>query len=203
MKAHDMKVPIVLCIGAVVFSIIYFVNRSDNSENKTNDSIPQVITATTTPTPPEAETYPPLSFPDNTLNTSDWKEYTNSTYGFSFKYPPDWEVRLLREDIFLVKPIKRLHANDDGGVHISPSVETVEEYTLQSQTRGAIFVGKTINNEIPIFLFDAKYSLASDEILRNYLYDLGEYRLAIHMPDIDPDRIQVSEQIFLSFKRYP
>jgi len=31
--------------------------------------------------------------PEVVVDTSNWKEYTNKTYGFSFKYNPDWQIK--------------------------------------------------------------------------------------------------------------
>jgi hypothetical protein len=33
-----------------------------------------------------------LSFPDNNIDTSDWKTYRNEIYGFEFKYPKEWLI---------------------------------------------------------------------------------------------------------------
>lgn len=36
-----------------------------------------------------------------TIDTSDWKTYVNEQYGFSFKYPKDWEIKVKSENQWL------------------------------------------------------------------------------------------------------
>lgn len=49
-------------------------------------------TVSTSPSPEKTSTTP------TTNETAGWKTYANDTYGFSFKYPKDWEVKILEED---------------------------------------------------------------------------------------------------------
>lgn len=34
-----------------------------------------------------------LSFPDNTIDTSDWETYRNEMYGFELRYPKGWLIK--------------------------------------------------------------------------------------------------------------
>ncbi len=83
-----MKNILIILAVVVVASVVYFafVNKS-----------PQVAQQTSTPTP--TKTSQATKSPTATVNpTADWKTYTNTQYGFEFKYPtrmseksfPDW-----------------------------------------------------------------------------------------------------------------
>lgn len=49
------------------------------------------------PTPPNTlapAPLPPATFPDNTLDTSDWQTYHNEEFGFEVRYPSGWKVKI-------------------------------------------------------------------------------------------------------------
>jgi hypothetical protein len=60
--------------------------------NATNTS-DRIVTPYIPPNTQVAE-YKPLTFPDNTLDTSDWQTFRNEQYGFEVRYPKGWGVTL-------------------------------------------------------------------------------------------------------------
>ncbi|PJE64429.1 MAG: hypothetical protein COU90_03205 [Candidatus Ryanbacteria bacterium CG10_big_fil_rev_8_21_14_0_10_43_42] len=40
----------------------------------------------------EEDKYEELTFPDNTLDTSDWEMYRNEEFGFEIRYPRGWKI---------------------------------------------------------------------------------------------------------------
>lgn len=45
----------------------------------------------------ELDEYEELAFPNNTLDTSDWKTYRNEEFGFEVMYPREWKTRTLNK----------------------------------------------------------------------------------------------------------
>jgi hypothetical protein len=60
-----------------------------NTANNTNSANTNIVANTNTS----------VNTNSATIDTSDWKTYTNQTYKFSFKYPPDWKVTKTDEAI--------------------------------------------------------------------------------------------------------
>ena len=50
------------------------------------------------PTIKDVVTNIPTPTPEDSIDTSDWKTYTNEEYGFSFRYPEDWFIRDIVDD---------------------------------------------------------------------------------------------------------
>lgn len=76
---------IILATGAILFTITQRKNQ----------------TVSTTPNSPTAPTSSNSSSTAKTLtsniNTSNWKTYTNTTYGYELKYPPEfWKVEVIK-----------------------------------------------------------------------------------------------------------
>src|SRR3989344_5398734 len=71
-----LVVVIVILVGAVGY--FAFVKKSEP------------VAQQPTPTPIQTKTSTPT--PTTKDETSSWKTYTNSSVGFSFKYPADWKV---------------------------------------------------------------------------------------------------------------
>lgn len=76
---------VILAFGIGLFCVWYYYFQVgvawDNSVTNFLNIKHKTATPATTPTT------------TSTSATADWKTYTNSTYGFSFKYPKDWTVK--------------------------------------------------------------------------------------------------------------
>lgn len=72
------------------------LNNAQSDRSFSLGSTPQPSTSVTpSPTAPTSSPTPPASTttPSPTITVpSGWKTYTNSSFGFSFKYPPNWQV---------------------------------------------------------------------------------------------------------------
>ena len=78
---------IVILIGAA-FAAWYFLMGPGKAVKAT--------TTTTTTTPVATTTTPSTTTKTTTTtttSTADWKTFTGTTYGFSFKYPPTWTIK--------------------------------------------------------------------------------------------------------------
>lgn len=76
----------------------WFTNSGNNNNDKTINTLIQTIQLTSL--------------------TADWKTYTNNTYGFSFKYPNDWDVKKV------VTTTREVFDNEDTIYKISLSDQT-------------------------------------------------------------------------------
>lgn len=82
------------------------------------------------------------------VNTTDWKTYSSNTYGFSFKYPGDWEItkdnidNANRDAIGGGKEIKFAAARDSAtlGINFEGGFEGVSYYKKGSIKNGKISI---------------------------------------------------------------
>lgn len=93
--SNFMKIAISIFVTIIVVGggVYYFMNRQatdDKAGLQTQiDSLNKQVTDLKTTTTSTATTTIPVA----TDETASWKTYTNSTYGFSVKYPADWTTK--------------------------------------------------------------------------------------------------------------
>lgn len=96
-------------LGAVGYGIYYLKTQKSNVKSQNDNSkVKNVETPTTPVATPTPITQQPIATttPDP---TADWKTYENKDYGFSFKYPRDWEYNVVsNKQVELNKIGKRL-----------------------------------------------------------------------------------------------
>ena len=80
----------ILLLGGMITFILVAPSKKTMVSPATLEAIPTVQTATQAPTLPV--TLPPSLTPVPTLPSTAWNNYSNSTYGYSIKYPPTWKV---------------------------------------------------------------------------------------------------------------
>ncbi|MEZ4104099.1 MAG: hypothetical protein R3B60_02310 [Candidatus Paceibacterota bacterium] len=148
--------------------------------------------------------YEPLKFPDNNLDTSDWKTYQNEEFGFEVKYPSDWEVEVSKKD-FLIRPITKIDPNDDGGVYISVSDLSLNDYVENRISSDVSLKGWVVNNNMQGVIFNYKLGVWSEgrgldqrKVHQSYLFDLGKYRISFYEPSDIKYRTKVLEKVVLS-----
>ena len=76
-KLNTILLVIIIILLVVGLVYIFFNNSKQKEENNLVNNLSQTSTPTTTPT----------QTPDK---TADWVTYTNTTYGYSIKYPSNW-----------------------------------------------------------------------------------------------------------------
>lgn len=116
---------LVILVGSVGYFV--FVKRSEPITEQLTLSPVQSMTSTKT-----AVSLSPASTSDKTAN---WETYTNTTLGFSIKYPTDWTVDSLRSnreksgsDVVFDIGIPESHE----GVRVDVSNLTLDEWVSQS-----------------------------------------------------------------------
>ncbi len=159
----------------------------------------------------ELDEYEELTFPDNVLDTSDWKTYQNKEFGFEVKYPKDWELENMIEQQlrFIFWPISR-HRPDDRGTYVFISDKTLEGFVQDAHANPNDFksVSKFIHNgmagviiEVKLGLWNESYPFPDErEIIKQYTFDIGNHRVTFYSPSNDNGFNAVLEQILLSFK---
>ncbi len=77
-----------ILIGVIiaVAGIWYYVENQTRTNNTADTAVDETTTTKVSTSSTKAET----KTEEKTDKTADWKTYTNSTYGFSIKYPTDW-----------------------------------------------------------------------------------------------------------------
>lgn len=87
------KILLIVVVAIIVLlAIIYFVffNNNKNQNTTSTASTSKTAIAISSAT---SGTLPASSLPiGETIDTSEWKTYTNQTYPISFKYPGEWSV---------------------------------------------------------------------------------------------------------------
>lgn len=83
---------IVLLIGAVAYLAMGRKSEQPNNQQTNNT---QTLSPTPNPTPNPTPT--PIPNPTSTNPTADWKTYSNTQYGFEFKYPSNNETEITQD----------------------------------------------------------------------------------------------------------
>ncbi|PJA41012.1 hypothetical protein CO179_00850 [candidate division WWE3 bacterium CG_4_9_14_3_um_filter_39_7] len=106
------------------------------------------------PTIKDVVTNIPTPTPEDSIDTSDWKTYTNEEYGFSFKYPADlWS----NEDLALSTGLTKLPLENNSDtiefiVHTEPFFDNLNfgDYVdfLQNGIEGKYFSSSIRNTEL-------------------------------------------------------
>jgi PsbP-like protein len=191
------------------------VNPVVNTDIK-ND-VPNSIIATTTSTSSvvqidlseeELAQYEPLQFPNNRLDTIDWKTYVNEEHGFSFKYPSDWYIDSDEPGFLVVRPIERKDPNDDGGVFIALYKNEIKDVINDYIGRESVLKNR-FYNRYTIYVFDYKLGVWDETYpypdvrptWQEYVVDLGTHRIGAYEPSNDVFRAEVLEQLVLSLSK--
>ena len=110
-----------------------------------------------------------------TDETADWKTYTNTTYGFNFKYPKDWTIEeepVKKHEIFLwtaeqMKEREIAIRNEEGRSFVPQvSISYFDSILVESENVGSNLGAKTLdeyvvkNTEI---LYEKKIDFASQD----------------------------------------
>lgn len=140
-----IEVVIVLAIVALLGGVYYVTQNNKKTDTPVTTTTTTPTTTTTTPavtTTPTTTTTTTTTTPDP---TADWKTYTNTKNGYSFKYPGDYTLQDINDPAIEVyspdrmKEIDKLNktaTGDRGGVPpslaIYPVSKSVSEYTKDS-----------------------------------------------------------------------
>jgi len=104
-----------------------------------------------------------------TVDTSTWKEYSNTDYGFSFKYNPDWKILSLTSDndfkILQIDPGKKFY-------NIKIYISSKEFYVME----GLPTKTETIDGKETLNVSNLLYGIKTDKYY--YTFDIG-YSLSL------------------------
>lgn len=148
--------------------------------------------------------YEPLTFPDNTLDTSDWQTYQNEEFGFEFKYPKDWKTVYVKGvcstagygvAYVSISP-QNLPRNEAGGTNICIDTNSFnyEDLLLAMNWEEK---RKVLVNNISGVVFDKKDE--NGEWLNFDTYNLSNGEVLYSFTDTGKKDIGVLQQILLSF----
>jgi len=99
---------VILVLISLVFVGVYYLGKFNSpSQNSTyhprpTSTPPIFIENNISPTPPPLEKNQPIqsNSSDQTVDTSNWKTYTNKTFNYSLKYPSNWYIHEYNSDYF-------------------------------------------------------------------------------------------------------
>ena len=198
-----MKNKILLIIAAVAFLIFFgwlfmLENNGNNEAAKENNP---------------AIDYAPLSFPNNTIDTSDWETYRNEEFGFEVKYPDEWvllnQEKLTVSDIFAFGQKKNFGLEGyDGELFIFVDKKPLDEIIRDINPQDLMLKSRFIYNNTKGVIFDYKLGVWSKDrgypderiTLQNYVFDGGRYRYSLYGPTSDISSQRILEQMVFSFK---
>ncbi|MEI8061045.1 MAG: hypothetical protein WCG99_02000 [Candidatus Berkelbacteria bacterium] len=87
-------------VGGGVFLLMQNQIDTIRSSHQTKmDDLNKQIAQFEPKTPVSEEVSLPAAAPVVIADTTNWKTYTNSTYGFNFKYPADWVVEIIKNTV--------------------------------------------------------------------------------------------------------
>ncbi len=151
----SLLLPILLSVlgATVVGGGAYYmgVNQSQNQPTVIVTATPVPTStpiASSTPSPTPSPTATPAATIDSTAN---WKTYTDTKYGFSFKYPPTWAV-------------KNNTAKNDPVMELA-LVDTAKKYTSEGSDLFPIVFGVAkddVNSSIDTYLTGGREPLKSE-----------------------------------------
>lgn len=87
-----------------------------------------------------------LDFPDNHIDTSNWKTYHNKEYGFEFKYPPDWRVKETFFPEYRIELYYQRREGDDNGIYLNISQKPSNFGPISNPLRVNDYYGYVENN---------------------------------------------------------
>jgi hypothetical protein len=124
--------PMVLSVllSAIIFGGLgYYLANSLNATNTTQST---TITSTATPTTVATA----ASSTSITGETADWKTYTATKYGFSFKYANEWDLRATRYPIEIELDATNIQTNHKS-IYLESSTDTTRITEIEKGRAGA------------------------------------------------------------------
>ena len=152
-----------------------------------------------------------LSFPENTLDTSDWLTFRSENLGFEVKYPKDWEVQDDTHPIypgdyvgaFITFPLSvPVDKNTIIRFHVQklPLNENMKEIIADQLIGGKINEGFKLNNGTRVG-YDGNDSFWYKDCLSgNYITEGAVFAYSFMGPSLGSPLYSVFQQILLSFK---
>lgn len=144
-----------------------------------------------------------LSFPDNTINTSDWEIYLNEVYGFELKYPKGWQVRNYQSPDAMVAFYDTRSEGSDNGIYVEIKDIKINDYLNSADIKENIsgYEKVRINNTQGYYFSN---SLSENKFVINYFSanTSGDktYLIYVINPSMTNDYNKIFEKILTSFK---
>ena len=144
-------------LGALLFGAIGYLAGSKNT-NTTSDA-----TATVTTAADDTATVSDSTTTAATDVTANWKTYTNDTYGYSLKYPSDFSIKAVSNQMLNINessaansPLVLAVSEDSAatGADISQTLDEIAQTTGQGSDSGKnTDSGKTTLDSVPAYEF--------------------------------------------------
>ncbi len=145
-----------------------------------------------------------LSFPDNTLDTSDWEVYYNEMYRFELKYPKGWQLRNYDyPDSIVAFYDKRIEEGADNGIYVEVKDIKINNYINSAHIKDIIhkYEKVSINNTQGYYFSNSlsENKFAISYFSENISYD-RTYIIYVIKPSIANDYDKIFEKVLTSFK---
>ncbi len=128
-KSMVLPIAITVLISALVFGIGGYYLASSPSGTDTSSGVLTTPTAKTSASPTATATA-------STDATSGWKTYAATTYGYTFKYDPAWDLRATRYPIEIELDLAHIATNHDS-IYTESSSDATRIAAIEAGTAGA------------------------------------------------------------------